>query len=71
MDWNINFDFVLPTKIVFGAGVAKQVASQLATLGLHRPLVVTDPGVRQVGVVETVCASLEAEGVIYQIFDGV
>lgn len=71
MDWNINFDFVLPTKIVFGAGVAKQVASQLATLGLHRPLVVTDPGVRKVGVVETVCASLEAEGVIYQIFDGV
>ena len=70
-DWNMNFDFVLPTKIIFGAGVAKQAALQLAALGLHRPLVVTDPGVRKVGVVETVCAPLEEAGVSYQIFDGV
>ena len=70
-DWNMRFDFVLPTKIVFGAGVAKEAAAQLTALGLHRPLVVTDPGVRKVGVVETVCEGLDAAGVAYQIFDGV
>lgn len=67
----MSFDFVLPTKIVFGAGAAGQTAAQLTALGLSRPLVVTDPGVRKAGVTAPVCDSLDAAGISYQIFDGV
>lgn len=70
-NWNMNFDFVLPTKIVFGPGVAKQTGEHLTALGLKRPLVVTDPGVRKAGVADVVCASLEASGIAYQLFDEV
>ena len=70
-DWNMHFDFVLPTKIIFGAGSAEKTGAQLAAMGLSRPLVVTDPGVRKAGVVDTVCASLEREGIAYELFDGV
>ncbi|HEX3987991.1 MAG TPA: iron-containing alcohol dehydrogenase [Verrucomicrobiae bacterium] len=37
-----NFSF--PTKIKFGAGVLRELPADLAALGLHRPLIVTDPG---------------------------
>ena len=70
-DWNMHFDFVLPTKIIFGAGSAQKTGEQLTAMGLCRPLVVTDPGVRKAGVADTVCASLEAEGIAYELFDGV
>ncbi len=70
-DWNMHFDFVLPTKIIFGAGSAQKTGEQLTAMGLCRPLVVTDPGVHKAGVADTVCASLEAEGIAYELFDGV
>ena len=70
-NWNMNFDLVLPTKIVFGPGVAAQCGTQLKAMGVQRPLVVTDPGVRAAGVTDTVCAALDAEGISYELFDGV
>lgn len=70
-NWNMNFDFVLPTKIVFGPGSAEKTGAQLRAMELTRPLVVTDPGVRKAGVADRVCAFLDAEGITYQIFDEV
>jgi len=37
--------FSFPTAITFGAGARREVAGHLRTLGLQRPLIVTDRGV--------------------------
>ena len=37
-DWNY------PTRVRFGAGRMKEIASVLAEAGIERPLIVTDPG---------------------------
>jgi alcohol dehydrogenase class IV len=37
-----NFSF--PTRVRFGAGALRELPQHLAALGLHRPLIVTDPG---------------------------
>lgn len=36
--------FSFPTPTLFGAGALKELPARLAKLGIHRPLVVTDPG---------------------------
>jgi 4-hydroxybutyrate dehydrogenase len=36
--------FSFPTKIRFGAGVLQELPQQLTALGMHKPLIVTDPG---------------------------
>src|SRR5258708_3510371 len=37
-----NFSF--PSRVRFGAGALRELPRYLAALGLHRPLIVTDPG---------------------------
>jgi len=70
-DWKQTFDFVLPTKIIFGPGVVQQIGTQLLTMGLSRPLVITDPGVKKAGIAQQVCDVLEAAGIAHEVFDGV
>jgi 4-hydroxybutyrate dehydrogenase len=36
--------FSFPTRTLFGVGAIRELAAQLPRLGIHRPLVVTDPG---------------------------
>ncbi|MDB6121554.1 MAG: Iron-containing alcohol dehydrogenase [Pedosphaera sp.] len=36
--------FSFPTKVRFGAGTLQELPQQLTTLGLRKPLIVTDPG---------------------------
>lgn len=38
--------FRIPTRVVFGRGVARRVAEPLREVGASRVLIVTDPGVR-------------------------
>ena len=65
------FDFSLPTHIVYGPGVAGQVGEQLASFGGRHPLIVTDPGVRNAGILDCVTGSLSNKGVSWSVFDGV
>ncbi len=65
------FDFVLPTKVVYGLGVVSQIAEELKKAGGVKPLIVTDPGIRKAGIVDKVTAKLDEAGVVYEIFDGV
>jgi len=55
------FSFVLPTKIVFGAGCRRQLASALGELGVGRPLVVTDRGVLKAGILDRILTELPSE----------
>ena len=64
------FSFVLPTKIVFGPGCIRTIGSELLELGALRPLIVTDRGVCDAGVLDKVLAALPKE-VDYKVFDKV
>lgn len=66
-----SFEFVLPTRIVYGSGVAGNLAEELAGLGKKYPLIVTDRGLIKAGVVEKVLKGLREAGMSYEIFDEV
>ncbi len=66
-----SFDFTLPTKIIYGPGRVKEVVGELRSLGGSRPLIITDKGIRQVGIVDIVTKLLDEAGVEYVIYDGV
>jgi len=57
-DRDLSFVYFGPTKIVFGAGTARDAAVEMAGLGCRRALVVTDPGVLAAGLVEGIRQSL-------------
>ena len=57
----------VPTRLVHGPGAIGQVAEALASLGVERPLLVTDPGVAAAGLVDRVLEHLD--GVL--VFDEV
>lgn len=46
--------FTFPNRILFGAGARAQLAGELARLGVRRPLVVTDPGLKASGLLDEV-----------------
>ncbi len=56
------------TTIQFGCGVIAELGAECARVGITRPLVVTDAGVRATGLVERCCAALGAERP-YSVFD--
>lgn len=64
-----NFSF--PTRIVFGRGAVRQLPVCLEEIGVRRPMVVTDPGLRAAPPFKSVEAALQARGVQYEVFDGV
>ncbi len=61
------FRFLLPTRVEYGLGVAKRVGDEAAALG-ERALIVTDPGVRDAGLVDPVAVALRAAGVSVEVF---
>ena len=60
-----------PTRIVFGAGAAKQTGAEATRLGCKHALVVTDKGVVGAGLLAPIEASLREAGIAWTIFDGV
>ena len=48
------------TRVQFGAGALAELASELALAGIVRPMIVTDQGVRQLGLIEKIEAILGA-----------
>ncbi len=51
--------FTFPNRILFGESARGQLAVELATLGVTRPLIVTDPGLMRSGIVNEVIRALE------------
>ncbi|MDI1444752.1 iron-containing alcohol dehydrogenase [Polyangium sp. 6x1] len=60
-----------PTRIVFGAGAAKQTGAEASRLGSKHALVVTDKGVVRAGLLAPIEASLREAGIAWTVFDGV
>jgi len=66
-----GFEFNTVRQIIIGCGSALQLASQCRRQGFSRPLLVTDPGLMAIGLVQPVIAALEQEGFAPVIFDQV
>jgi alcohol dehydrogenase len=66
------FEFFSPVKIVAGEKALEHVPFELASLGSKRPMLITDEGVREAGLVRWVEAALsEADIAVAAVFDGV
>lgn len=65
------FHYHLPTEIVAGEGRIDELGALASRLGIVRPLIVTDRGVRVAGLVDRAEAALVRAGVPIAVFDGV
>jgi len=65
-----TFDFHCPTRIVFGPGRIAELGALTASLSVRRVLVVSDPGIEEVGHTQRGVESLAAAGLETLIFDG-
>ena len=63
--------FSFPNKIVFGIGTINTLAEQLSAFSPQKVLLVTDKGIRQIGLANEVTQRLKAAGIDGAIFDGV
>lgn len=59
------------SPIKFGLGATDEIAYDARRLGLGRVLIVTDPGVAELGLPERIRALLGEEGIKAEIYDGV
>ncbi len=63
------FRFRIPTEVHFGFGVAAGVGEHVKQLGAKSPFIVTDPGVRQAGILDSLVQSMIDNGTPPEIFD--
>lgn len=56
--------FVLP-RLVFGAGMLRELPSELLLLGISQPLLISDRGLERAGVVATVCLTAPAIAAVF------
>src|SRR5947209_19028532 len=57
-----------PTRIVYGKGAIKELANELKRAGVSKPLLVTDKGILQAGLLRFVTPLLEQAGIKAPIF---
>src|SRR5262245_32861285 len=60
-----------PTRVVFGAGAARETGNEAKRVGAAKAPIVTDKGVVATGLVAPVEKALREAGVDVEIFDGV
>ena len=67
-----DYAFEMATSnLRFGPGASREIGMDLADLGLHRAMVLTDPHLRKLPPVEKVLESLDDQGISYSLFDQV
>ena len=60
-----------PTAIRFGPGRISELPEACAALGISRPLLVTDPGIASLPILETAVAANRLSGLDTGVFTGV
>lgn len=68
MDLKKLYTFNFPTKILFGAGVIKKLGSYLKENNLRSPLIVTDPGLQELPLINNIQGLLESSDQKVSIF---
>tara|TARA_R110002096_G_scaffold420735_1_gene625989 strand:+ start:33442 stop:34599 length:1158 start_codon:yes stop_codon:yes gene_type:complete len=69
MSYSTNWNY--PTSIALGAGRINEVASECMSLGIKKPLIVTDPGLMALPFVAKLQENCAAEGLGVGLFSGV
>lgn len=67
----LPFSFTLPTKIVYGPGCIFNLIEELKVNNGKRPIIVTDKGIREAGLLDRITSILDNNKVKYIIYDGV
>jgi len=68
---NLKGNWNFPTQMIFGPGRIKNLGQACRTLGMTRPLLITDPGLAALPMVKEVIAANEAEGLPTGLFSAV
>lgn len=63
--------FEIPTVMKHGLGAIQTLADEARALGMRRPLLVTDPGIVQAGLLQRATEPLQEADVDYVVFDRV
>jgi alcohol dehydrogenase len=66
-----QIEIVLRNRVVFGVGSVARLPELVATAGGSRVFVVTDPGVRRVGIIDPILDGFAAAGLEAGVFDEV
>jgi len=70
-EYDQPFRFSHRSDIAFGKGRAARIHEEAQTLGMERPMLVTDDTLPQVGVTDAIVNSLENAGLDYHLYDQV
>jgi alcohol dehydrogenase class IV len=71
IDFNVVRQYNFPTVIRFGAGAVQELAPHLREKNLSRPLVVTDPTVRDLGFFNSIITALASTGISVEVFSAI
>ena len=63
--------FRIPRVVITGSGASEQAGEESRKLGVKKALIVTDPNLVKLGIVDGVKQSLQRSGVSFATFDGV
>lgn len=63
------FEFVLPTKIIYGAGKIEVLGDELKALGAKKTMIITDKGLVRSGLIKRVSDIIAKAGIGYVIYD--
>ena len=63
--------FNVPATVITGAGASRELAPQLARLGVHSALIVTDAFMASSGLAGQFAQALETAGIAVALFTGV
>jgi len=66
-----NFGFSLPTQIMFGRGVVKEVGEEIKARGYKKPMLVTDEGIIKIGLADQIKGYVEEAGFECTLYDGI
>lgn len=64
-----SFEFILPTKIRYGAGMIKALGEELRDLKARKIMVITDKDLVNAGMLDKVTKIINEESVDYVIYD--
>ena len=71
MNGQPTINYFLPPRIEFGVGAIQNLAVHVKSFGAKRPLVVTDEGVTNAGILSESVEPLEKADIDYTVFDAV
>ena len=64
-----SFNFLLPTKIRYGAGMTQVLGEELKSLNAEKVMVITDKGIANTEILKKVTGLIHKEGIPYILYD--